>query len=316
MVTDLTQRLELETRSRQSQKLEAIGQMTGGIAHDFNNLLTVILGNSTFLESQMEKDQLLKEMVALITRAAERGTSLTKKLLAFSRKQNLDLRVVDISAIVMGMENLLHSALGSNIQIKIVESATWCPARVDVSELENALLNLAVNARDAMPNGGVLTMEVNNVQLNRERQTALGLTPERRAKEFVLISVSDTGIGMDEKVVSQAFDPFFTTKDIGKGSGLGLSMVYGFIAQLEGHTRIRSELGCGTTVELFLPREIQEKVHTELQPHLTITISVYFHAHNLFYCSLIPHLNCVVHMSHFLIDFIHASAFIEHIISK
>jgi CheY-like chemotaxis protein len=169
----------------------------------------------------------------------------------------------------MGMENLLHSALGSNIQIKIVESATWCPARIDVSELENALLNLAVNARDAMPNGGVLTIEVNNVQLNRERQTALGLTPERRAKEFVLISVSDTGIGMDEKVVSQAFDPFFTTKDIGKGSGLGLSMVYGFIAQLEGHTRIRSELGCGTTVELFLPREIQEKVHTELQPRTT-----------------------------------------------
>jgi PAS domain S-box-containing protein len=269
MVTDLTQRLELETRSRQSQKLEAIGQMTGGIAHDFNNLLTVILGNSTFLESQIEKDQLLKDMAALITRAAERGTSLTKKLLAFSRKQNLDLRVVDISATVMGMENLLHSALGSNIQIKIVESATWCPARIDVSELENALLNLAVNARDAMPNGGVLTIEVNNVQLNRERQTALGLTPERRAKEFVLISVSDTGIGMDEKVVSQAFDPFFTTKDIGKGSGLGLSMVYGFIAQLEGHTRIRSELGCGTTVELFLPREIQEKVHTELQPRTT-----------------------------------------------
>ena len=118
-------------------------------------------------------------------------------------------------------------------------------------------------------NGGVLTIEVNNVQLNRERQTALGLTPERRAKEFVLISVSDTGIGMDEKVASQAFDPFFTTKDIGKGSGLGLSMVYGFIAQLEGHTRIRSELGRGTTVELFLPREIQEKVHTGLQPRTT-----------------------------------------------
>jgi PAS domain S-box-containing protein len=262
MVTDVTQQLQLEARLRQSQKLEAVGQMTGGIAHDFNNLLTVILGNSTFLENQLKQDGFLKGMAGLITRAAERGTNLTKRLLAFSRKQTLDLRVVDINAVVTGMKSLLHSATGSNIQIEIVGSATLCLARVDVSELENALLNLAVNARDAMPNGGVLAIEVRNVGGDLDH-TVIGLHPEPHAKEFVIISVSDSGVGMDEKTLSQVFNPFFTTKDVGKGSGLGLSMVYGFITQLGGHIRIRSELQRGTTVELYLPREAQQEAHAE-----------------------------------------------------
>jgi PAS domain S-box-containing protein len=263
MVTDVTLQLQLEARLRQSQKLEAVGQMTGGIAHDFNNLLTVILGNSTFLESRLTQDGFLKDMAGLITRAAERGTNLTKRLLAFSRKQNLDLRVVNINAVTTGMESLLQSATGSNIRIEIVESATLCLARADVSELENALLNLAVNARDAMPNGGVLTIEVKNVGRDLDGTAVIGSLPEPHAKEFVLISISDTGIGMDEKTLSQVFNPFFTTKDVGKGSGLGLSMVYGFINQLGGHMRIRSEPQSGTTVELYLPHEAQQEAHYE-----------------------------------------------------
>lgn len=257
MVTDITQQLEFEARLRQLQKLEAVGHMTGGIAHDFNNLLTVILSNSTFLESQIQLDRLLKDMAGLITRAAERGADLTKKLLVFSRRQNLDLRVVDINAATKGMEPLLRSAC-SDIQIQIFFSPASCPARVDVSELENALLNLAVNARDAMPNGGVLTVEIKPVRLDSEACLAIGFVNESAKSEFILISVSDTGIGMDKKTVSQVFDPFFTTKDIGKGSGLGLSMVYGFITQLGGHIRINSELGRGTTVELYLPHEEHE----------------------------------------------------------
>jgi PAS domain S-box-containing protein len=270
MVTDVTQRLQLEMQLRQSQKLEAVGQMTGGIAHDFNNLLTVILGNSTFLESQAYQDRTLKDMAGLITRAAERGSGLTKRLLTFSRKQNLDLRVVDVNVVAMGMESLLHSAVGNNIQIQIVGSTNLCLARIDTSELESALINLVVNARDAMPNGGMLTIEVKNVRLDLEGQVVLGLIPQSRAREeFVLISVSDTGVGMNEKVLLHAFDPFFTTKDVGKGSGLGLSMVYGFITQLEGHIRIKSEVGLGTTVELYLPREAHEKAYVQAEAEIS-----------------------------------------------
>jgi CheY-like chemotaxis protein len=223
----------------------------------------VILGNSTFLESRLTQDGFLKDMAGLITRAAERGANLTKRLLAFSRKQNLDLRVVNINAVTAGMESLLQSATGSNIQIEIVDSATLCLARADISELENALLNLAVNARDAMPNGGVLTIEVENVGRDPDGAAVIGSRPDPPAREFVLISVSDTGIGMDEETLSQVFNPFFTTKDVGKGSGLGLSMVYGFITQLGGHMRIRSEPQRGTTVELYLPREALQEAHDE-----------------------------------------------------
>jgi PAS domain S-box-containing protein len=254
MVTDVTEELQLEARLRQSQKLEAVGQMTGGIAHDFNNLLTVILGNASFLESRLVQDGLLRDMAALITRAAERGTNLTQKLLAFSRNQNLDLKVVDINAVASGMETLLRSAVGSDIQVELPGTAGSYFARADIPELENALLNLAVNARDAMADGGTLRIEIKDVELDTQRLAALGLEPGTPAGSFVLIAVSDTGTGMDEKTLSQAFDPFFTTKDVGKGSGLGLSMVYGFIKQLEGHIRIESEPARGTTVELYLPR--------------------------------------------------------------
>lgn len=260
MVTDITQQLQLEERLRQSQKLEAIGQMTGGIAHDFNNLLTVTLANSTFLESKLDQDPALKSVAGLITLASERGTTLTKKLLAFSRRQDLDLRVADINAVIAGVEALLGSALGSNTRIEITPCSAPCLARVDISELENALLNLAVNARDAMPDGGVLTITVDVIHVPAGGQAASELMPQSEHTDFVLISVSDTGIGMNQKVLSQVFDPFFTTKDVGKGSGLGLSMVYGFITQLGGQIRIMSELGLGTTIELYLPQEPHEDI--------------------------------------------------------
>jgi signal transduction histidine kinase len=245
MTTDLEQTNE---QLRQSQKMEAIGQLTGGVAHDFNNLLAVILGNAELLEHR-SKDN--RSLVRAILRAATRGAELTHRLTAFSRQQPLQPRPVDLAALVAGMSDILGRTLGETIEIETVaESGLWL-ARADSGQVENSLLNLAINARDAMAGGGKLTIECANAQLTEAHALH---NSEALVGDYVTLAVSDTGAGMSDAVLERVFEPFFTTKDIGEGSGLGLSMVYGFARQSGGHVTINSAVGQGTTVKLYLPR--------------------------------------------------------------
>lgn len=250
-LVDFTSQREMENRLRQSQKLEAVGQLTGGVAHDFNNLLTVILGNAELLASQLTDHAQLCALAEMTVTAAERGAELTNRLLAFARKQPLDPRVLDVSGQVEGMENLLRRALPENIDIRIARAPGLWQAEIDASQLETALLNLALNARDAMPDGGHLTIEMANEVLDDDY---VAREPELAPGQYVLIAVTDTGEGMAPEVLDHVFEPFFTTKDVGKGSGLGLSMIYGFVKQSRGHIRVYSEPGEGTCVKLYFPR--------------------------------------------------------------
>jgi nitrogen-specific signal transduction histidine kinase/ActR/RegA family two-component response regulator len=279
-VTDLRaaehERSLLQAQLRQAQRLEAVGQITGGVAHDFNNLLTVILGNAEVMEKHLTKNAPLRELAELTRMAAERGAELTRQLLAFSRQQPLDPKPVDIDRLVSGMNKLLQRVLGERVNISTIYDPQLWRALIDASQLENALLNLSVNARDAMPDGGRLTIETKNVNLDKtyvSEELQLSAEPiETVSGQYVLVSVSDTGTGMDEATRLKAFDPFFTTKDVGKGSGLGLSMVYGFVKQSKGHVRILSEPGRGTTIELYLPKvdeaAIDLESHNEESPVL------------------------------------------------
>jgi len=237
---------------RQSQKMEALGQLTGGIAHDFNNLLQVIVGNLDILTLGLP-DNLprLRRSTDLAKSGAMRAATLTQRLLAFARKQPLAPRPLDANAVIHGMAELLRRALGETIKLESVGAGELWATEADLSELENVLLNLAVNARDAMPDGGKLTIETSNGYLDEAYAARHG---EVSPGQYVLISVTDTGVGMDEKVLARVFEPFFTTKEEGKGSGLGLSQVYGFVKQSGGHVKLYSERGRGTTVKLYLPR--------------------------------------------------------------
>jgi signal transduction histidine kinase/ActR/RegA family two-component response regulator len=276
----IAQRETVEGALRQAQKMEAMGQLTGGIAHDFNNLLQVILGNLELLQRRnLVADDDAKRMVATAARGAERAATLTQRLLAFARRQPLDPRPIDVNKLVQGMSDMLHRTLGESIRIETVLAGGIWRVAVDANQLENAVLNLAVNARDAMsaagatqsanaasPRGseaakprawgdlaggaGKLTIETANVHLDEPYADA----NEVRPGQYVMIAVSDTGAGMTPEVAAKAFEPFFTTKDVGKGSGLGLSQVYGFIKQSGGHAKIYSERGEGTTIKLYLPR--------------------------------------------------------------
>jgi PAS domain S-box-containing protein len=258
----------LQAQLRQSQRLETVGQMTGGIAHDFNNLLTVILGNAEVFERHLPRSSPLHELAEITRMAAEKGASLIRQLQAFSRQQPLDPKSVDVNALVGGMDKLLRRALGEDIIIDTVCAPGLWRALIDAPLLESALLNLAVNARDAMPEGGRLTLETKNVELvstlvaDQAASDPMEIVPG----QHVMICVSDTGIGMDEATRLRVFDPFFTTKDIGKGSGLGLSMVYGFVNQSKGHVRIYSEPGQGTSVKLYLPRAAEGAAGAEPGP--------------------------------------------------
>ncbi|WP_303977895.1 ATP-binding protein [Dongia mobilis] len=236
---------ELDQKLRQSQKMEAIGQLTGGIAHDFNNLLTVVLGNAEMLAERLGADRHLQGLAEMTAKAALRGAELTNRLLAFARRQPLDPQVTDVNQLIAGMDGLLRRSLGGQIEIAHVPQVDLWPAMVDQGQLDNALLNLCLNARDAMKAGGRLTVETANASF----------TPADGASgDYVMIAVSDSGIGMDKATVERAFEPFFTTKEMGRGSGLGLSMVYGFVKQSLGHVQIYSEPGQGTIVRLYLPR--------------------------------------------------------------
>ncbi|MGY8639234.1 ATP-binding protein [Bradyrhizobium sp. 14AA] len=242
---------DLSHKLSQSQKMEAMGQLTGGVAHDFNNLLTVILGNSEHLADRLAGNKELHQIAGDIATAAERGSDLTRSLLAFARKQPLRPREIDISEKVLGMEQLLRRSLGEHIEFSFAFGPDLWPASVDPGQLTTALLNLVLNSRDAMPDGGKLTVEVRNNSLG---ESDLDVNGEPRPGDYVMIAVTDTGSGMTAEVVSRAFEPFFTTKEVGKGTGLGLSMVYGFAQQSGGLVQLQSEPGQGSVVRLFFPR--------------------------------------------------------------
>jgi PAS domain S-box-containing protein len=252
---DLTEWRAAEERLQQSQKMESIGQLTGGVAHDFNNLLTVIIGNLEALQRHLQDDGVdlggLKRSADNAMRGARRGESLTQRLLAFSRQQPLDPTSVDVGRLVTGMSDLLRRTLGEQVAVETVLAGGLWRAHADPNQLEVAIVNLAVNARDAMPNGGKLTIETANVHLD-ERYAAT--QAEVLPGQYVMLAVTDNGTGMPAEVKARAFDPFFTTKDVGQGTGLGLSQVYGFVKQSRGHVKIYSEVGEGTTVKIYLPR--------------------------------------------------------------
>ncbi|RYX91903.1 MAG: PAS domain S-box protein [Comamonadaceae bacterium] len=241
-----------EEQLRHAQKMEAVGQLTGGIAHDFNNLLATIMANLELLQRRVDSGRTdeLPRYVAIARTSAQRAASLTHRLLAFSRRQSLDPRPVDLNALVTGMEDLMHRTLGENTALQTLLDPDLPPAFTDANQLESALLNLAINARDAMPEGGKLTIETRLSRLD-ERYTRDH--SELEPGDYLQLSVSDTGMGMSAEVLSKAFDPFFTTKPIGQGTGLGLSMIYGYARQSGGHVAIYSEPGKGTSVKLYLP---------------------------------------------------------------
>ena len=248
-ISDHSQRLALEEQLQRSQRLESVGQLTGGLAHDFNNLLTVILGNADQLVENLAGEA--HHQARMIRDAAQRGSELTQGLLAFARKQPLDPRAVDVSRLVAGMESLLRRTLGEHIDIGFSGDGQAADALVDPAQLESALLNLALNARDAMPAGGRLTIETRRETIDHDYVLQY---PDVRPGDYVLVAVSDSGEGIAPEHLSRLFEPFFTTKEKGKGTGLGLPMVYGFIKQSGGHVSIYSERGQGTTVRLYLPR--------------------------------------------------------------
>ncbi len=250
--TEMAERQAAETALRQAQKMEAVGQLTGGIAHDFNNLLTAIGGSIDFLiKAVPATDQRAQRYGALGRDAVQRAARLTHRLLAFARQQPLEVQRVDLNRLVAGMSELLARTLGEGIEIETVLAGGLWATRTDPVQVENALLNLAINARDAMPLGGKLTIETANAWLDTSyAQTNAEVTPG----QYVMLAVSDTGTGMSPDTAARAFDPFFTTKAVGKGTGLGLSMIYGFAKQSGGHAKIYSELGRGTTIKLYMPR--------------------------------------------------------------
>jgi len=248
---DLTEKHAAEAQIRQAQKMDAVGQLTGGVAHDFNNILTVITGTIGILSEAVADSPQLSAIAKMIDEAAERGASLTKHLLAFARKQPLQPREVDVNGLILETAKLLHPTLGEQIEIRPLLAADAWTALVDPNQLTTAILNLSLNARDAMPAGGKLTLETNNIYLD---EGYASMHSEVTVGNYVLIAVSDTGTGIPAANLERVFDPFFTTKEVGKGTGLGLSMVFGFVKQSNGHIKIYSEEGHGTTVKIYLPR--------------------------------------------------------------
>jgi two-component system NtrC family sensor kinase len=249
---EVARREETEHKLRQSQKMEAIGRLTGGIAHDFNNLLTAIIGNLDLSLRRLEGQDRVRAWLGNCRQAANRAATLVQRMLAFSRQHPLEVKAVDVNRLVQGMSELLRRTIGETITIEAVLAGGLWKTAVDPNQLENAILNLAVNSRDAMPEGGRLTIETANCHLDDRYAEAAG--EDVRPGQYVMVAVTDSGSGMSGEVKSRAFDPFFTTKPAGAGTGLGLSMVYGFAKQSGGHIGIYSEIGEGTTIKLYFPR--------------------------------------------------------------
>ena len=254
-IRDITEKVAAEEKLKQALKMEAVGQLTGGVAHDFNNMLTVITGTIDILVDAVADKPQLAAIAKLISEAADRGAELTGHLLAFARKQPLQPREIDVNALLVESRKLLCPTLGEHIEIETVLNSDVWPALVDPNQFSSALLNLAINARDAMPNGGKLTLDTSNVVLDESYAKING---DVQPGEYVLIAVSDTGDGIPEAIRDKIFEPFFTTKEVGKGTGLGLSMVYGFVKQSGGHIKVYSEEGHGTTFKIYLPRAVTQ----------------------------------------------------------
>lgn len=253
-MTDITEHLTLAEQLRQAQRLETVGQLTGGVAHDFNNLLTVILGNTELLAEQLEAQPNLQALATMAQAAAQRGAELTHRLLAFARRQALAPQVVKVNALLASLDTLLRRTLPSQIALELVQGGGLWDCLIDPAQLEAAILNLCLNARDAMPEGGKLTLETANAHLDQDyAEQHAEVTPG----QYVLIAITDTGSGIPPDLLDRVFDPFFTTKTADKGTGLGLSMVYGFVKQSGGHVKLYSEVEQGTTVKLYLPRALQ-----------------------------------------------------------
>ena len=247
----------------QAQRLEAIGQLTGGIAHDFNNLLTVVLGNIELILRAHNDAEKIQRWARGAMRAAQRGERLVRQLLTYARRQVTHPDTVNLNQLIVNIENLIRGAIGEQIEIVTILSPVLAPAQIDPAQFETAILNLVINSRDAMANGGRITIETRNVTIDRQYASD---NPEVTPGPYVMIAVSDSGAGMTPAVLERAFDPFFTTKEIGKGSGLGLSQVYGFAKTAGGHVKIYSELGIGTTVKLYLPKSSNRPVMPEIGP--------------------------------------------------
>ncbi|HEY3948784.1 hybrid sensor histidine kinase/response regulator [Phenylobacterium sp.] len=255
---DVTDRETAAAQLRQAQKMESVGQLTGGLAHDFNNLLAIIIGNLDLIGGDLKEGSLEKEFADTALEAALKGSELTKQLLAFSRRQTLDPRVVDLNGLVEGMAPLWRRTLGEAVTVKLALKGDLWRTKLDPAQMESSLLNLVINARDAMPDGGVLTVETTNATVDPDN-------PELPPGDYAVIAVSDTGGGIAPEILAKVIEPFFTTKGVGKGSGLGLSMIYGFAKQSGGQLRIYSEVGHGTTVRLYLPRS-EEAAETVKAP--------------------------------------------------
>jgi signal transduction histidine kinase len=256
LIEEALQREHLEERLRQSQKMEALGQLTGGLAHDFNNVLAVIISSMELAKRRLSRgDTNIGRFIDSAVEGAERAATLINRLLTFSRKQPLAPEPIDANKFVAGMSDLLRRTLGEHVRLETVLAGGLWRTHADPAQLENAILNLAVNARDAMPDGGRLTIETANCYLDDAYAARHADVP---AGQYVLVAVSDTGSGMPPEVITKAFDPFFTTKEVGRGTGLGLSQVYGFVKQSGGHVKIYSEQGHGTTVKVYLPRFLDE----------------------------------------------------------
>ncbi|MFZ0070110.1 MAG: ATP-binding protein [Xanthobacteraceae bacterium] len=254
------QRLEAEERLRQSHKLEAVGQLTGGVAHDFNNLLTIIIGNLEIAQQNLnswskDAEDYVRRAIANAMGGARRATALTQRLLAFARRQPLAPTPINVNSLVLSLSEFIRRTLGEDIELEVVGSGGLWQVEADQPELESAVLNLVVNARDAMPNGGKLSVETSNAFLD---ETYCRDYLDVLSGQYVLIAVTDTGKGMDKETRNRAFEPFFTTKEAGQGTGLGLSQVYGFVKQSRGHVKIYSEPGEGTTVKIYLPHLMRD----------------------------------------------------------
>ena len=263
---EIVARKEAEGRAAQLQRLEAVGQLTGGVAHDFNNMLSIIIGNLELAEMKLRKGGV--DIVRHIDGAmdgARRGATLTQRLLAFARKQPLAPVITDVNGVVSGMSELLRRALGEHVEIECVLAGGLWRTCIDPGQLESAVVNLAVNARDAMPAGGKLTIETMNTHLDERYAEA---NPDVAAGQYVAVAVTDTGTGMPTEVAAKAFEPFFTTKEVGRGTGLGLSQIYGYLKQSGGHAKIYSEPGHGTTIKLYFPRHVgtEEEVQSGMVP--------------------------------------------------
>lgn len=258
----LDEKSAADLQLRQAQKMEAVGQLTGGVAHDLNNILAVITGTIEILTEAVADRPQLAAIAMMIDEAAGRGADLTQRLLAFARKQPLQPREVNVNSLVIEASNLLRPTLGEHIEVQLMLAGDASRALIDPSQLTNAILNLALNARDAMPDGGKLTIETSNVVLDEHYAS---MNSDITAGSYVMVAVTDSGHGIPASIVNNVFEPFFTTKDVDKGSGLGLSMVYGFVKQSNGHVKIYSEEGHGTTVRIYLPqvtgdgRQVEDK---------------------------------------------------------